>query len=91
MENSEIKLDETEKSTNKEEGEEKEIIIKEFVKGPSEEEDEPKKEPANHFFELQLGDVIKIYNPKNEVLDNNTFLINYIDETKIELMKILTR
>ena len=88
MENSEIKLDETEKSTNKEEGEEKEIIIKEFVKGPSEEEEEEKKELANHFFELQLGDVIKIYNPKNEVLDNNTFLINYIDETKIELINI---
>jgi hypothetical protein len=89
MESSEIKIDETEKSINKEGDGEEEIVVKEIVKGPSEEEEEKEEEKkANHFFELQLGDVIKIFNPKNEVLDNNTFLINYIDDTKIELINI---
>jgi hypothetical protein len=90
MESSEIKIDETEKKINKE-GEGEEIIVKEIVEGPSEEDEEgreEKKKSANHFFEIQLGDVIKIYNPKNEVLDNNTFLINYIDESKVELINI---
>ena len=35
--------------------------------------------------ELQLGDVIEIRNPVNEILDNNTFVIDYIDSTKMML------
>jgi hypothetical protein len=33
--------------------------------------------------ELQLGDVIQITNPKNEKLDNQTFIIDYIDPSKV--------
>ena len=32
--------------------------------------------------ELQLGDVIKITNPLNENLNNQTFFIDYIDKSK---------
>jgi hypothetical protein len=35
---------------------------------------------------LQLGDVIRITDPSNEILDNNVFIIDYIDETKIKLI-----
>ena len=37
---------------------------------------------------LQLGDVIRIKDPLNEKLDNNTFYINYIDNTKIKLVNV---
>ena len=37
---------------------------------------------------LQLGDVIRIKDPLNEKLDNNTFYINYIDTTKIKLVNV---
>ena len=36
--------------------------------------------------ELQLGDVIQITNPKNEKLDNQIFIIDYIDSTKMLLI-----
>lgn len=36
--------------------------------------------------ELQLGDVIQITNPKNEKLDNQIFIIDYIDPSKILLI-----
>jgi len=35
--------------------------------------------------ELQLGDVIEIQNPVNELLNNNTFIIDYIDPEKMWL------
>jgi hypothetical protein len=35
--------------------------------------------------ELQLGDVIEITNPVNEQLNGNTFMIDYIDPTKVVL------
>ena len=37
---------------------------------------------------LKLGDVIKIYSPSNELLDNNIFLIEYIDERKIKITDV---
>uniref|UniRef100_A0A6C0IER2 Uncharacterized protein n=1 Tax=viral metagenome TaxID=1070528 RepID=A0A6C0IER2_9ZZZZ len=37
---------------------------------------------------LQLGDVIRIKDPLNEKFDNNTFYINYIDNTKIKLVNV---
>ena len=37
---------------------------------------------------LQLGDVIRIKDPLNEKYDNNTFYINYIDNTKIKLVNV---
>lgn len=36
--------------------------------------------------ELQLGDIIQITNPKNDVLNNQVFLIDYIDSTKVILI-----
>ena len=35
--------------------------------------------------ELQLGDVIEIQNPVNEILNDNTFIIDYIDQEKMWL------
>ena len=35
---------------------------------------------------LQLGDVIQITNPVNEILNNQTFIIDYIDKTKTYLI-----
>jgi hypothetical protein len=45
---------------------------------------EPKKEYIE--LELQLGDVIKITNPVNENLNEQIFLIDYIDKTKAYLI-----
>ncbi len=36
---------------------------------------------------LKLGDIIFIKDPTNEILNNNTFYIDYIDKTKIVLIK----
>ena len=43
-------------------------------------------EPEGRFITLQLGDVILIRDPANEILDNNVFLIDYIDNSKIKLI-----
>ena len=40
--------------------------------------------------ELQLGDVIQITNPTNENLNNQTFIIDYIDSTKMVLINTET-
>jgi len=48
-------------------------------------ENEEEKEREEEI-ELQLGDVIQITNPKNEKLDNQTFIIDYIDSTKMLLI-----
>jgi hypothetical protein len=36
--------------------------------------------------ELELGNIIKIYDPKDEKLNEQTFYIDYIDKTKIILI-----
>jgi len=36
--------------------------------------------------QLQLGDIIELYDPKNEKLNEQTFYIDYIDETKMILI-----
>jgi hypothetical protein len=50
-----------------------------------------KKEPTlkidnDTILELQLGDIINIGNPSNELLDNQTFIIEYIDKSKTYLI-----
>ena len=40
--------------------------------------------------ELQLGDVISIINPKNEKLNDQTFIIDYIDRAKMYLINVDT-
>ena len=49
---------------------------------PSISEDSPVNEIK---IELQLGDVIEIQNPVNELLNNRTFIIDYIDSEKMIL------
>jgi len=48
-------------------------------------------EKEEHIFQsipLKLGDIIQIQNPANDILHNNSFLIDYIDETKTKLIDI---
>jgi hypothetical protein len=40
--------------------------------------------------ELQLGDVIKINNEKNAILNEQTFIIDYIDKTQMYLINVET-
>lgn len=40
--------------------------------------------------ELQLGDIIKITNPVNELLDDQTFIIDYIDKNKMYIINVDT-
>jgi hypothetical protein len=40
--------------------------------------------------DLQLGDIIELYDPKNEKLNEQTFYIDYIDETKMILINEAT-
>lgn len=44
----------------------------------------------NNTIELKLGDVIKIFDPTNETLDQQMFFIDYIDKAKIAVIDILT-
>jgi len=41
-------------------------------------------------FTLKLGDIIEIYSPKNDTLNNQTFFIEYINESRIVLLNIAT-
>jgi hypothetical protein len=53
-----------------------------------EEEQKSKKEIQQQDIELdlQLGDIIHITNPVNEILNNQTFIIDYIDKSKAYLI-----
>ena len=44
----------------------------------------------NKKIHIQLGDVIHITNPTNEILNENKFYIDYIDREKIFLININT-
>uniref|UniRef100_A0A6C0LNI1 Uncharacterized protein n=1 Tax=viral metagenome TaxID=1070528 RepID=A0A6C0LNI1_9ZZZZ len=46
--------------------------------------------PNEEIIELQLGDIIKIFNPVNERLNDQTFIIDYLDKTKIILINTET-
>ena len=39
---------------------------------------------------IQLGDIIKIIDPVNEILNENTFIIDYIDDTQLRLINVET-
>lgn len=62
----------------------------------SESESETEKKPnsppnlSDNIIALQLGDVIQIRNPVNEQLNEQTFLIEYIDKTKIFILNTET-
>lgn len=48
------------------------------------------KDKNETIIELQLGDVIKINSEKNEKLNEQTFIIDYIDKTKMYLINVDT-
>lgn len=45
--------------------------------------------PEEQKLMLQLDDVVKIENPSDESLNGNTFVIDYIDKTKVRLIDVL--
>ena len=59
-----------------------EWLTKELDKNP---EQNPYKQ-----FQLDLGDVITIIDPANQTIDEQTFIIDYIDTTKLSLINIDT-
>lgn len=58
------------------------------LKSSSEKKDlsEPQNKENEIRIELQLGDIIQITNPTNEKLNEQTFIIDYIDSTKMLLI-----
>lgn len=50
------------------------------------ESDDSKPKPNDTILELQLGDVIHITNPLNDELNDQTFIIDYIDKSKVYLI-----
>lgn len=55
-----------------------------------ESENIPKGKDKESVIELQLGDVIHITNPVNEKLNDQTFIIDYIDKSKMYLINVDT-
>ena len=53
-----------------------------------ENKDEPKEVPEKTSVDLQLSDVIRFEAPSNKILDNNTFIIEYIDKNAIKLVNV---
>ena len=51
-----------------------------------EEQESRKENISKSAIELQLGDIIKIYDPTDDVLNDKIFMIEYIDNTKIKLI-----
>ena len=71
--------------------EKEEIVTKPLTEEPPkmEELEEPDveiKEPPKAEVLLRLGDIILMSDPTNEILNDNVFLIEYIDPTKIKLI-----
>jgi len=52
-------------------------------------DDTPESSNANEII-LNLGDIILITDPTNEILNNNTFLIEYIDPNKMKITNVDT-
>jgi hypothetical protein len=53
-------------------------------------EPEEMNKSSDSILELQLGDVIKISNPLNDELNDQTFIIDYIDNSKTYLINVET-
>ena len=73
------------KKKNVEEKEEKEEDMDSEEEENKEEQDEEEEKKKNTL-SLQLGDVIRIEAPKNEMLNNIQFIIDYVDSTKLKLI-----
>lgn len=52
--------------------------------------DSKEKNTSETQMELELGDVIKLFAPQNEKFNNNIFIIDYIDKSKILLTNVDT-
>ena len=75
------------KKKNVEEKEEKEDMDSEEENEKEEQEQQHEEEEnKKNTLSLQLGDVIRIEAPKNEMLNNIQFIIDYIDSTKLKLI-----
>jgi hypothetical protein len=76
--------------SNKKESENNEPILIETNNGDQieilEDEDSAIKKEKEENITLKLGDIILITDPTNEILNNNIFLIDYIDQNKIKLI-----
>lgn len=46
--------------------------------------------PNEKSFHLELGDIIQIFAPSNDSINEETFYISYIDESKIKIINIAT-
>ena len=73
------------KKKNVEEKEEKEEDMDSEEENEQDEKNEEEEKKKNTL-SLQLGDVIRIEAPQNEMLNNIQFIIDYIDSTKIKLI-----
>jgi len=69
-------LNELEEGEQEQEQEQEQILEKE----------QPNNENKESEILLKLGDIILITDPTNEILNNNVFLIEYIDPTKMKLI-----
>ena len=58
------------------------------IKLQSVEEDEEKPSPKTQTINLQLSDVIRFQAPTNQIFNNNTFIIEYIDKRQINLINV---
>ena len=77
----------TNEETNEETNEDtKEEDIKNARPTSETESDDSKPKPNDTILELQLGDVIHITNPLNDELNDQTFIIDYIDKSKVYLI-----
>lgn len=46
--------------------------------------------PSSSNIEIGLGDIIQIIAPTNSTINDQVYLIEYIDETKIKLINVAT-
>ena len=77
-ENEEQENEEQENEENEEEGNEEE---------EEEKDDSDSLENDSKRIELQLGDIIRINDPTDDIINNKVFMIDYIDDTKINLIR----
>jgi hypothetical protein len=53
---------------------------------PNENKGKEREKDKEQLIQLQLGDIIELYDPKNEKLNGQTFYIDYIDKNKMFLI-----
>jgi len=75
--------EESDRDLDEEQEQEQEEEQEESVSKPKIRDDE-----ESSVISLQLGDVIKLYDPTNDILNNKTFIIDYIDNEIIKLIDI---